>query len=264
MSEWEKKKILVTVKAYPEKSRKHGPVVCVSGITDEGEWIRLYPFQIHHFSGPNKIKKYDWIEIECKKASEKLNRKESYKIRAESVRIIDRSLHEKKIKGRVDWGARNEIILPHVDPSLEYLKERFDEDRTSLGLIKPKEVLEFYKKGELEIIKTEKQFQKTLFGPSIPTIHRIPHIFGYRFRCGGCEDGKEHKLQCEDWELLESYRSWGQHYRNVDILWEKLHEKFFEKMLAEKDLYFYVGMFSQYPTWLIIGLYYPPKGTGVS
>ena len=69
-------------------------------------------------------------------------------------------------------------------------------------------------------------------------------------------------MQCEDWELLESYRSWGQRYGDEDTLWEKLHEKFFEKMLAEKELYFYVGTFSQYPTWLIIGLYYPPKGTG--
>ena len=30
-------------------------------------------------------------------------------------------------------------------------------------------------------------------------------------------------------------------------------------MLESRDLYFYMGMFSIYPTWLIIGLYYPPK-----
>ncbi len=40
---WEKKRVLVTVKAYPEKSKKYGEVVCTIGLTEEGEWIRLYP-----------------------------------------------------------------------------------------------------------------------------------------------------------------------------------------------------------------------------
>ena len=69
-------------------------------------------------------------------------------------------------------------------------------------------------------------------------------------------------MQCEDWELFASYQRWGQRYGDTDTLWEKLHEKFFEKMLAEKELYFYVGTDGQYGQWLIIGLYYPPKGTG--
>ena len=29
--------------------------------------------------------------------------------------------------------------------------------------------------------------------------------------------------------------------------------------MVGNDLYFYVGTFSQFPTWLIVGLYYPPK-----
>ena len=53
---WEKKKILVTVKAYPEKSKRHGQVVCTIGITEEGEWIRLYPMPFESFIGTNKIR----------------------------------------------------------------------------------------------------------------------------------------------------------------------------------------------------------------
>ena len=34
---WEKKRVPVTVKAYPERSRKYGPVVCIMGLTEEGE-----------------------------------------------------------------------------------------------------------------------------------------------------------------------------------------------------------------------------------
>ena len=73
---WEKKRVLVTVKAYPERSRKYGPVVCIMGLTEEGEWIRLYPLTLDVFSGKDKLRKYDWIEVECKKAEEKLQKSE--------------------------------------------------------------------------------------------------------------------------------------------------------------------------------------------
>lgn len=255
---WEKKKILVTVKAYPEKSKKYGEVVCTIGLTEEGDWIRLYPIPFNVFSGPNGLKKYDWIEVSCRKAEEKLSRKESYRVRDGSLKIIDRSLSLKKIKGRANWIERNKLILGHIAPSLEQLSANFNEDRTSIGLIKPAEVLEFYKKDDLRIYGDAKAFQQSLFGSRIPDIEEIPHLFGYRFRCFGCKEGTEHNIQCEDWELFESYRSWGEKYGNVSLLWEKLHDKYFTQM-NEKDLHFFMGTFSQFPTWLIVGLYYPPK-----
>ncbi len=67
-------------------------------------------------------------------------------------------------------------------------------------------------------------------------------------------------IRCNvNWELFESYRSWGKTYKDPGILWDKLKEKYLDWMLKERDLYFIMGMFSQYPTWFIIGLYYPPK-----
>ena len=255
---WEKKRVLVTVTAYPEKSKKYGQVVCTIGLTEEGDWIRLYPVPFNVFSGPQKLRKYDWIEVECKRAEEKLSRKESYRIRDASLKIVDRSLSLGKIKGRVDWNERNKLLLSHIAPSIEDLRAKFDEDRTSIGLIKPAEVLEFYKKGDLQIYHDPKVFQQSLFGTKIPEIEEIPHLFGYRFRCNGCHEENEHNIQCEDWELFESYRRWGKRYDDLNILWEKLQEKYYKYML-DNDLYFYVGMFSQFPTWLIVGLYYPPK-----
>lgn len=255
---WEKKRVLVTVTAYPEKSKKYGHVVCTIGLTEEGDWIRLYPVPFNVFSGPQKIRKYDWIEVECKRAEEKLSRKESYRIRDASLKIVDTSHRLGKIKGRVDWNERNRLLLGNVAPSLENLQAKFDEDRTSIGLIKPAEVLNFYKKEDLQIYHDPKVFQQSLFGTKIPEIEEIPHLFGYKFRCNGCQKGKEHNIQCEDWELFESYRRWGMQYGDLDLLWEKLQEKYYKFMMS-RDLYFYVGTFSQFPTWLIVGLYYPPK-----
>jgi hypothetical protein len=97
-----------------------------------------------------------------------------------------------------------------------------------------------------------------LDGKVIPKVTKIPHIFKYRFRCYGCEEG-EHLMQCEDWELFESYRSWGSRYEDTKVLWDKIRERYFVWMKEERELYFILGMYSQYPTWFIIGLYYPPK-----
>jgi hypothetical protein len=254
---WEKKRILVTVKAYPEKSKTHGNIVCTIGITDEGEWIRLYPIPYEAYIFKS-IDKYDWIEVECAKAGEKLSRKESYKIKINSLKVIDKSLSSNGSNGKPNWAERNRLILPHISPSIESLSDQFEIDRTSIGIIKPKEIIKFYKDEDLKIYEdTKKAFQQTLFGASIPDVEKVPHIFGYEFKCGGCQE-KKHRIQCEDWELLESYRKWGPTYGNTDILWEKLKNKYYDYML-ERDLYFYMGMFSRYKTWLIVGLYYPPR-----
>jgi hypothetical protein len=47
-------------------------------------------------------------------------------------------------------------------------------------------------------------------------------------------------------------------YGDLNLLWEKLQDKYYKSM-TNSDLYFYVGTISQFPTWLIVGLYYPPK-----
>lgn len=94
---------------------------------------------------------------------------------------MDRSLSEGKVKGRVNWPERNKYVLQNIAPSLKYLQQKYEEDRTSLGLIKPKEVLDFYKKGKLQIYKDNKKFQQALFGTKMPVIEKILHIFGYSF-----------------------------------------------------------------------------------
>ena len=222
---WERKRVLVTVKAYPEKSKKHGAVVCTAGLTEEGEWIRLYPLPFSLFL-KNKVSKYDWIEVVCRKSTdEKLKRKESYKVRPDSIKVIDSTARKHKKK----WELRNEIILKNMAPSLEYLQESFKEDRTSLGLIKPVEVIDFYKTDELEVYEEKSWFQYTLDGGKTPVLTEIPHIFKYKFRCDGCTEGM-HDIQCEDWELLESYRKWGRRYTDVGVLWEKIYEKYLEWM----------------------------------
>lgn len=84
---YKKKRVLLTVKAYPEKSKKYGACVCTAGITDNGDFIRLYPIPFETFRGDKNVPKYSWITVECEKASEYLSRKESYRVRYETLKI---------------------------------------------------------------------------------------------------------------------------------------------------------------------------------
>jgi len=40
---YERKKVLITVKAYPQPSRSYDELVCTAGILEDGSWIRIYP-----------------------------------------------------------------------------------------------------------------------------------------------------------------------------------------------------------------------------
>ena len=60
---------------------------------------------------------------------EKLQRKESYRVREGSIRVVDTSLCDNP----VDWAGREKLIAPLRLPNVENLIDAFRRDRTSLG-----------------------------------------------------------------------------------------------------------------------------------
>lgn len=255
---WETKKILVTVKAYPEKSTKYGETVCVAGITEEGELIRLYPVHFNYFrKGKNKIKKFSWIEVECaKNTKEKLQRKESYKIRdSTGIKIIDTEMTKQPVK----WKPRNDIIKPLVTDSIEYLQEKYKEDKTSLGIIKVHDLIEFYTRKPVDEIDMEqsKVMQATLFSGKQSILQQMPHIFRYKFKCSP-DCPTIHDISVEDWEAFEFFRNGYNFYNgDYDVLWGKMKDRF-ETFMKSRDIHFILGTDSQWAKWMIIGIYYPP------
>ncbi len=265
---WVKKRVLVIVKAAPEPSKKYGDAVCTAGLTEDGEWIRLYPVPLDLWRRGRGFKKFDWIEVECKKASqeEKLGRKESHKIRSDSLKVVDRSLSG---NGRVDWAGRNQLLYPHRSASIEALREAYNKDRTSLGMVRVGELIDFYKSEQLtESELNHHRVKQMVFsdledgrgGALKPQwiLNQIPHIFRYKFKCetSACSG---HDMTCEDWELFEAYRLWPERYKTEERTFEKIRDKFFSLFKDKKDLHFFMGTDSQYPSWMIIGVYYPPK-----
>ncbi len=248
----ERKRVLITVKAEPSPSKAHGDSVCTAGITDQGEFIRLYPIPYRVFcDDKTKFSKYDWIEVDCEK-SDNDRRIESYKIDSESIKVVGH------VNTEYGWAERNEILLPKVSKNFAELKE----SGASLGIIKPSEILKF-EIGDTDDIDMDckKTFQMIFEGESrlrkIPVIKPRDRRFSYKFKCDG--EKTEHAMVCEDWELYESSRTWLNYYESEEILEEKIHEKFFHHFKNECNLHFFVGTHFVYKTWMIIGLYYPPK-----
>ncbi|MHA1681183.1 MAG: hypothetical protein ACTSUE_09255, partial [Promethearchaeota archaeon] len=113
-------------------------------------------------------------------------------------------------------------------------------------------------------VEKAKKLQFTLFGERIITPDKIPKKFAYKFYCQdencNCNMNKRpHDMICEDFELLESFRQWRMKYKDFKELETKLIERYGDFMKKKRELYFIVGTTHLFGTWVIIGLYYPPK-----
>jgi len=256
---WEKREILLVVKTYPSRSKHHQNTVCTAGILeDTEEWIRVYPIKWLRFAKQN-LKKFVRFSAEIQKdASDYQQRKESYKIKESTIKIIDDSLTKTKTKGV--WEERTKILLKTLSTSAEELDDKFTIDKTSLGLIKPNiDSVKFRIKKPIEEIKidVETSTQYSLLGEKYRHVDEIERAFSYKFKCENSKC-KGHDRICEDWELIEAFRSYKNRYDNQRVE-NTLNHRFGKWLINERNLYFVVGMHWRFPKWMIIGLYYPPK-----
>lgn len=259
MNEWLKKKILITVKAYPNPSAKYDETVCVAGIDVETkEWIRLYPVSYRDIPFPKRFKKYQIVEIMVTKHAKDL-RPESYKPDIESIKIVD----ELSTKNDPYWKDRREIILPTVSKSMCEIQRLYDLGKQkTLGVFKPKKIIDFsIVEGEAEWShkKGSTLAQLSLFNPQKKVLEKIPYTFKYVYICDdtNCQGHSQSTL---DWEVAESYRSWRTRYPNIEILKQKIRQKYFDEICGiDRETYFFVGSHSLHPIFMILGVFWPKK-----
>lgn len=84
-----KTKVLITVMTYPHPSETHQELVCTAGITEAGEWVRLYPIDYRYRPTNQQFRKYQWIEIGlADHGAGNDNRRESRNPDLESIRLL--------------------------------------------------------------------------------------------------------------------------------------------------------------------------------
>ncbi|MNV02127.1 hypothetical protein D3C71_923540 [compost metagenome] len=269
-------KILITVTTYPLPSRSYDELVCTAGITENGEWIRIYPVPLSALLGirvNDKLQsmKYTWLELELVKRTDDF--------RPESHSPLHYDFKDLKAIETIDtkknWARRKELCLKEIFTNFDKLIELSKAPMNkSLATFKPSEVIGIdIEKDNPEWKNEWKELRKQgdLFdeekSPEI-LIRKLPFKFYYRFKD---DSGKQRRLMVEDWEVGALYWNCldsceGDSTKALSKVREKLEKQFIE----EKDLYFFVGTTREWHTrrsknpFVIIGLFYPKKESQLS
>jgi hypothetical protein len=253
-------RVLVTVMTYPLPSQSHQEVVCTAGITGDGEWVRLYPVDYRYQPKDRQFRKYQWIEVDLEpRGSGNDNRRESRKPDLNSICILGEPISAKDA-----WRERRKIIdkMPHR--TVRQLQALYEEDQTSLGIVRPAKV------HDLTISPADTEWkpewkglfeQVRLFGPQQKPLRKLPYTFRYVFECE--DDDKPHEIMIEDWELGVLFLKEADKLGSDEAAAESVKTKFFGELCREdKDTRFFVGTHFPWNTWLVLGVFWPPKTAG--
>jgi hypothetical protein len=249
-------KVLITVMTYPNPSKKYQETVCTAGVTESGEWIRLYPVDYRYRPTHQKFRKWQWIDVALgERGHGSDQRVESREPDLSTLRLLGEPLSTKD-----GWRARRAIIdaMPHR--TVKQLEALFDSEGVSLGIVRPKRVL------DMKVTAVERDWppkyqalwsQMRLFGRQKP-LTTIPFKFQYVFECDDSDNPNQ--VMNQDWELGVLFLRERDRLGSEDAAIQSVRHNFFELMCrADKDTRFFMGTRHPYNEWLVIGTFWPPK-----
>jgi hypothetical protein len=250
---------LITVKAYPNPSKKYTETVCVAGIrldVEPYEWVRLYPVPFRLLPKEFQFRKYDVVRLRAFKARAD-SRPESYSPIHETLKVVDH------ISRGLNWGERMPILKSVEIASMCELKQLQAYNGTSLGFFKPAEILDF------TIIPTSADWddgqmgalgQGNLFGEVKSMLEKIPYDFRYVYRCDHPDCKEPHRMLMIDWELAQLYRKTSYMTSESKRL-QAVRTRWLDEICsAKKDTYFYAGNLAGYHgSFVLLGAAYPKK-----
>lgn len=247
----------MTVKAYPEISKRHGEVVCVAGVrTDEQpyQWVRLWPIKdFRDLPVTQAFRKYQFIDLDAP-TSRRDPRPES---RAPN---LDSIVNGDFLPSDRDWAARRPFVEPLIGESMCAIQRQHAVDGTSLGAFRPAAV------HDVEITENDPWSQEqrnalsqlSLLAADQAELEWVPYRFRYRYTCGD-PDCNGHRQMIIDWEIKQAYRRWSRQYPRD---WQaRIRHKWLDEMCAaDRDTAFFVGnQFGAPLAFLVLGVWWPPK-----
>lgn len=250
--------ILILCKTYPSPSSRYSETSCVAGMEDNGNLIRLYPVPFRLLTQDQKFKKWQWIEARVEKARDD-HRPESHRIYVDDLAVG----HE--INTRQNWWERLEAIqaLP-VYGSFEALDAARERDNISLGLLRPRRLVDLEIKAERHKDWTQEerdklmrdQAQGNLFqetSSSLQQLQKMPFSFYYRYECDGPSGKLQHLHKIVDWEACQLFRNVWREYGEEH--WQAPFRARLLEEFSRKGLLFLMGNMHRYQhQWLIVSL----------
>lgn len=248
-------KVLILVMTYPLPSRGYRETICTAGITDTGEWVRLYPIDYRYRPTNQQFGKYQWIKVElADKGTMNDNRKESRRPKLESIQILGEPLSVKN-----NWRDRKEHIDQLPVYTVNELKQLYEKERVSLGMVKPTKVLDLKIESSTREWKGEWEMalrQFNLFGPPPKQLNKIPYKFSYIFECE--DSSKPHNAMIEDWELGVLFLKEVNRLGSEEKAAESVKKKFFNELCSkDRDTKFFMGTTFPFNSWVVVGVFYP-------
>jgi len=252
-------KVLITVKTYPIPSSKYDELVCTAGVTETGDFIRLYPINFRDLPFSQQYRKYQWMEVEATKHTGRDSRKESYRPKFGTIRLLGEPISAKN-----NWAERARYVLAKKSQSMEHLRGQQAQDRTSLGIFKPKHVGDLivssdddrWKPAFEAALRQQRLWETRTVSQEPP--RKVPFKFQYRFECDDprCNG---HQMMIEDWEVGALYWNCINAGATPDEACAKVKQKFLgELCAADRDTHFYVGTILAHPrSWVVIGVFWP-------
>lgn len=250
-------RVLVTVKAYPSIGKTIGESVCVAGINVEsGAWVRLYPLPFRELPPDQQFSKYATIEVDVRKPRDD-SRPESLRCDADTIRVVSKPLPAGASH------ARAAAVLPLLQPSMCEIQRLQKVDGTSLGVFRPKRLVEFEATRIEEGWSPEKQAridQSKLLGPEVAPLEKIPYSFAYRYECEEKACGG-HRMTIIDWEIMEAFRKWRRSY-GEDRALALIRKKWAHEMWGrDREAFPFTGNQKVHrQTFMILGVFWPPRG----
>jgi len=177
-------KVLITVKTFPIPSAKYDELVCTAGVNEEGDFIRLYPINFRDLPFSQQYKKYQWLEVDAVKHTGRDSRKESYRPNCDSIRPVG-----EPISSDDNWAERAKFALAKRSQSMEELEAKQEQDKTSLGIFRPKEVHDLvwtptnadWKPAFKAALSQQRLWENRKASGEPP--RKVPWKFQYRFEC---------------------------------------------------------------------------------
>ena len=146
------------------------------------------------------------------------------------------------------WGYINQNGQKVIDFKYEPCEREWDPEKLQAVYIH---------NDELELF-ADSSSAKSFF----QVVNKLPYKFSYVLKT---EDGIERTMMIEDWELGALYWNMLKKEAGDEIrACQKVREKYFDYMVKERDLYFFVGTTLKFHNlarnpFIIIGTFYPPK-----
>ena len=98
-------KVLITVKTYPIPSAKYDELVCTAGVSETGDFVRLYPVNFRDLPYSQQYTKYQWIQVSAQRHSGRDTRKESYRPDCETLKKLGEPIPTCDSPGLSDIGG---------------------------------------------------------------------------------------------------------------------------------------------------------------